>query len=302
MNTIKHFLFIGIILFAVSCKKDSTTERTDKTTDTYLDDKEEFELQILNKMDTDMRTLYTQNQENKGSMKAAISYNGQLCPDSPEVDGAVKNSINSIDQMDYWSFYGIAGSLVTVDVTRLSCGMDPIAWVFEGTAATSEDVSALPFVAAGDDDVAPPEVCDGTCFAWYDPNFSFVLPNTGYYTVRVADFASCGYDPLSYQITLTGNICDSDGDGCNDDEDPHPNSIMDATVVIDGCDSGVDNVFVTSCSTMSDLIADCAASANNHGQFVSCVASLTNDWKSDGLISGKEKGKIQSCAAGSNIP
>lgn len=300
MKTLRPFLFIGIILFAFSCQKEVTTEKTD----TYLDGKEEFESHILNKMDPDMRTLYIQNQENKGSLKSTISYSGELCPDTPEIDDAVKNSAYYMEQLDYWSFYGVAGSLVTIDVTRISCGMDPIAWVYEGTAATSEGVAVLPMVAYGDDDVPRPEECNGTCFAFADPNFNFVLDNTGYYTIVVADVQSCGDDPLSYQITLTGNICDSDedGDGCNDDVDPHTNSIMDATVVIDGCDSEVDNVFVTSCSTMSDLIADCAASANNHGQFVNCVASLTNDWKSNGLISGQEKGKIQSCAAGSNIP
>ena len=94
------------------------------------------------------------------------------------------------------------------------------------------------------------------------------------------------------------------GDGCPDAEDPHPNSNVDATVMIDGCDSGVANVFVSEdgCSTMSDLIADCAATATNHGDFVSCVSALTNAWKSAGIISGADKGAIQSCAAQSNIP
>jgi len=298
MKTLRPFLLIGIILFAFSCQKEATVKKTD----TNVDGKEYFQSQILNKMDPDMRTLYIQNQENKGLLKAAILYNGQICPNTPEIDFAVKKSVYQMDLMDYWSFYGEEGTTVAIDVTRVSCGMDPIAWVFEGTATTSEDVDALPLVAYGDDEVLRPEICDGTCLAYRDPSFSFVLPSTGYYTLRIADFGSCGDDPLSYQITLTGSVCDSDGDGCNDDDDAHPNSIMDETVVIDGCDSGVDNVFVTSCSTMSDLVADCAASANNHGQFVSCVASLTNNWKSNGLISGADKGNIQSCAAGSNIP
>jgi hypothetical protein len=72
--------------------------------------------------------------------------------------------------------------------------------------------------------------------------------------------------------------------------------------VIDGCDSGVPNVFVTSCSTMADLIKECATKAKNHGQFVSCVSDLTNDWKSAGLITGAQKGAISSCAGKSKIP
>lgn len=54
-----------------------------------------------------------------------------------------------------------------------------------------------------------------------------------------------------------------------------------------------------------ELVADineCAANANRHGKFVSCVAHLTNDWKKEGVITGEEKGAIMSWAAGSNIP
>jgi hypothetical protein len=53
---------------------------------------------------------------------------------------------------------------------------------------------------------------------------------------------------------------------------------------------------------MSDLIADAAAAAHNHGQFVSAVSHLANEWKKDGLISGSQKGAITSAAAQSNIP
>jgi hypothetical protein len=53
---------------------------------------------------------------------------------------------------------------------------------------------------------------------------------------------------------------------------------------------------------MQGVIDACAAAALNHGDFVSCVAHATNEWRRAGLISGKEKGVIQSCAAGSDIP
>jgi|GEM_PF-1934895 len=111
-------------------------------------------------------------------------------------------------------------------------------------------------------------------------------------------------DQADYDGDGMGDACDpdDDNDGCADADDAHPFSNTEAAVVIDGCDSGVTNALVTCGSNMADLIADCAASANNHGQFVSCVAALTNAWKSDGLISGKQKGAIQSCAAQSNYP
>jgi hypothetical protein len=102
-------------------------------------------------------------------------------------------------------------------------------------------------------------------------------------------------------VTITV-LTDSDGDGCTDDVDPHPNSNTNPTVVIDGCNSNVPNLFVTQCSTMNDLIGDCAANATNHGQFVSCVAALTNAWKDAGLITGQQKGKIMACAAQADIP
>jgi hypothetical protein len=45
-----------------------------------------------------------------------------------------------------------------------------------------------------------------------------------------------------------------------------------------------------------DEIDTCAASATNHGEFVSCVSRVTNALKDDGVISGSEKGVIQKCA------
>jgi hypothetical protein len=96
---------------------------------------------------------------------------------------------------------------------------------------------------------------------------------------------------------------DADSDGLGDACDNCPNSDLSATIVIDGCDSGVDNQMLgDSGCTMADRIAECAAGATSHGQFVSCVAQLTNEWKREGLITGQEKGRIQRCAATADIP
>ncbi len=95
---------------------------------------------------------------------------------------------------------------------------------------------------------------------------------------------------------------DLDGDGLCGDVDCQPASDLRATVVIGDCDSGVENLLFDDGCTISDLIAECAAGADNHGQFVSCVAHLTNGLKREGIISGKEKGAIQSCAAQADIP
>jgi uncharacterized repeat protein (TIGR01451 family) len=95
---------------------------------------------------------------------------------------------------------------------------------------------------------------------------------------------------------------DTDGDEISDDDDQCPNSNVDTTVVIAGCDSSVSNVLFDTGCTMNDLIAQCADDAKNHGKFVSCVAKLTNYWKKHKLIKVKEKGSVQSCAAKSDIP
>lgn len=102
----------------------------------------------------------------------------------------------------------------------------------------------------------------------------------------------------------SGDACDpdDDGDDVDDESDGCPLSSLAANVVIDGCATGVANhIFASGCG-FSDLIATCAANAGNHGQFVSCVSALANQWKLEGLITGNQKGNIVSCAAQADIP
>ncbi len=102
---------------------------------------------------------------------------------------------------------------------------------------------------------------------------------------------------LSQTISWEIVVQDSDSDGIPDDEDACPESVLTATIIIDGCDSGVGNLLFEDGCTMADLIAECAEGAVNHGQFVSCVALLTIEWRNAGLINGQEMGSIESCAA-----
>ena len=91
---------------------------------------------------------------------------------------------------------------------------------------------------------------------------------------------------------------DTDSDGTPDGCDPFPSSNTEATVVINGCDTGIVNEFVTNGANFNDLIGAAAfPGSRNHGDFVRQVSQMANQWKKDGLISGKEKGKITSCAA-----
>ncbi len=93
---------------------------------------------------------------------------------------------------------------------------------------------------------------------------------------------------------------DDDGDGignaCDTDDEP-----VDETIVIDGCDTGVlDSEYEG--QLISTMIDECAENAKNHGKFVKCVAHLGKTLKKAGVITGKEKGAIQKCAAKSDIP
>lgn len=96
---------------------------------------------------------------------------------------------------------------------------------------------------------------------------------------------------------------DSDGDGLIDDCDSCPNSDLRETVIIHECETGVANLMLgdDGCS-MTDLIGQCEVGIRNHGDYVSCVAHLTNGWKEAGVISGREKGAIQRCAAHADVP
>jgi hypothetical protein len=106
--------------------------------------------------------------------------------------------------------------------------------------------------------------------------------------------------PLMHDI---GWFPDSDVDGIANAEDQCPNTDTSlSTVVIQGCDSGVPNtLFKTGC-TVLDLVKRCAVGVNDHGGYVSCVSHLTNDLKKQDLISGSQKGAMQSCASQAPTP
>ncbi|MEO8520431.1 MAG: PA domain-containing protein [Acidobacteriota bacterium] len=95
---------------------------------------------------------------------------------------------------------------------------------------------------------------------------------------------------------------DRDLDGLADNLDSCQTSDLRGTVFVGSVDTGVANVLFTSGCTIGDLIAREAAGAGNHGAFVSGVAHLLNDLKSAGLITGAQKGVIQSTAAKSSLP
>ena len=99
---------------------------------------------------------------------------------------------------------------------------------------------------------------------------------------------------------------DADLDGEADSTDCEPNSDLSATVVIDGCDSGVPNTMFDTAPnrgcTISDRIAHIAATSKNHGSFVKSVTTLLNQLKKSGVITAAQKDAILNCAGSANIP
>lgn len=106
-------------------------------------------------------------------------------------------------------------------------------------------------------------------------------------------------DDLTFELLrdVGWTFPDADGDGVVDDEDCNPTSDRRATIVIGDNDSGVPNTLFANGCTAADLIAQLSGSSASHGDFASAVAHLTREWMSGGLVSGAQKGAIQSAAA-----
>ncbi len=143
---------------------------------------------------------------------------------------------------------------------------------------------------------APNPVQPGSSISHWDP---IAFPNLLMEPAINADLTH-GVDLARQEMIDIGWF--SDGDGVPDGRDQCIGSSANVTVIIDGCNSGVTNTLFTNGCKITDLINDCAVGASNHGSFVSCVAHLTNDLKKAGVISGSQKGAIQSCAGGASIP
>jgi hypothetical protein len=112
-------------------------------------------------------------------------------------------------------------------------------------------------------------------------------------------------DQLDSDIDGSGNVCDecpfdslndSDNDGVCGDIDECVDSDLSEIVVINGCDSSVENTLLVSGCTISDLVSNCAISAEKHGEFRRCVSRVGNSLQKDGIITPPEKDLILSCA------
>ena len=107
----------------------------------------------------------------------------------------------------------------------------------------------------------------------------------------------------NFSVAFDKPVVDLDNDGVPDDVDTCKNSIMSATVVIDGCNSETPNItWSDSGCTTSDYVMACSKNAKNHGHFVKCVNEFSKSLQDYAFVSGDQKDQLQSCAAQAKLP
>jgi len=139
------------------------------------------------------------------------------------------------------------------------------------------------------------EMCNG-----FDDDCNGVDDDGG--NVLCDDGDPCTPDACAAGHCESGPSTDEDHDGVCDDVDACPDSSGGRTVVISGCDTEVPNAMFPSDSgcALQDLLDRCGVGARNRGAFASCVAHLAGELKRQGVISGRQEGRIQQCAARSD--
>lgn len=132
------------------------------------------------------------------------------------------------------------------------------------------------------------------------PGFTFDQNADATYDISLTALDGDGNVVASTAIKVivgTGGEADSDLDGVCDGDDLCPDSNIAPTVVLGDCDTGVPNRVNADGCTISDLLEACDdAGEDNRGGYVRCIASLAGDLRATGLITGRERGALMSCA------
>ncbi len=129
-------------------------------------------------------------------------------------------------------------------------------------------------------------------------NASFPPAPEGTNRLRLTLWNGGGSVALQYNAVVTyQRASDEDDDGIPDDEDPFPRSNLQPTVVLDGCDSAVENRFVSvpRGATLSDLIAGARAAAVNEAEAAAALSSMLSQWLDAGWIGQEEFEKLAEC-------
>lgn len=198
---------------------------------------------------------------------------------------------------------GINDAFVTAPTVSLR-RVDGLAILGQIPAGVTAFLGADPTIRAGADALgrarvfAPFPVQGGSSISHYDSVASRNLLMEPAINRDLTQNLKAPFDLTSEFFYDSGwRFPDADSDGVVDDEDCNPTSDRRATIVLGTLNSGVPNALFANGCTMADLIATQKASSTTHGGYVSGVAGLTNGWVADGLITGAQKGAVQSSAA-----
>jgi hypothetical protein len=198
---------------------------------------------------------------------------------------------------------GINGPLVTVPTVSLTRA-DGLAIVTQLPNGVVVNLAVDPTIRAGADAAGRPRVyapfpiAGGSSISHYD---TVAFRNLLMEPAISSDLTHNLKAPFDLTFELLHdegwNFPDADQDNVVDDEDCNAHSDLRTTIFVGGINTGVPNTFFQGGCTSADLIAQIGATSANHGDFVSRVAALRNDWRNAGLISGAQNGAIESAAA-----
>jgi len=199
---------------------------------------------------------------------------------------------------------GINGAFVTIPAVSLTRA-DGLAIVGELANGVTARLIVDPNVRAGADPegrarlYAPNPLVGGSSVSHYDSVASRNLLMEPSINPDLTHDVSAPHD-LTHELFLDiGWFPDSDLDGVANDLDSQANSDFTPRIAFGGIDTGVPSQLLDGGSTMSDLIADVAAAAQNDRQFVDAVTRLAEGWRKEGRITQAQKDAVVSAAAGS---
>ena len=145
---------------------------------------------------------------------------------------------------------------------------------------------------------APNPVQPGSSISHWDP---IAFPNQLMEPAINSDLTHFVRPPQDLTLSLLRDIGwfpDADNDGIPDASDQCANSLLaPGQILIDGCNTTVENVLFSNGCTIRDYIRNAGVGVKNHGGFVSNIAHLGNALRDAGIITGAQKGTLQSCAA-----
>ncbi len=201
---------------------------------------------------------------------------------------------------------GINGAFVTIPTVSLTRA-DGLAIAAQAPSVTTT-IRVDGTIRAGADELgrarlyAPFPVVSGSSVSHYDTVATRNLLMEPAINSDLTHNLTAPFDLTLELLRDVGWFADADLDGVPNETDCTANSDLGATVVIGGVNTRVPNVLFTNGCTITDLTELIRTSAKNHGQYVSGVARLTNTLVKNGVITGAQKGAIQSATAHNKNP